>query len=249
MSDGEVTVNAVIRDHFRHCALPSYCDAAGGRRADPAGEPAALERLVARRASSSPQGRDTRATATDEVGIMEAVVTADSPLIGSTSARLGLRAHHQVNLVALSRSGEQLTQRLHAVTFRSGDVIALQGDLNVLPDTLGELRLLPLAARGMSLGRAATLLPLAVLAAAMALVALQPGAGGDRLLRRLGPAAAVSRAQPAGGLRGGRVADPDPAGRPDPGQRGRPHHRRHRPDRGLARRSRPAPAADRVRWR
>ena len=105
---------------------------------------------------------------------MEAVVTADSPLIGSTSAQLGLRAHHQVNLVALSRSGEQLTQRLHAVTFRSGDVIALQGDLNVLPDTLGELRLLPLAARGMSLGRGRNAyLPLAVLAAAMALVALQ----------------------------------------------------------------------------
>jgi di/tricarboxylate transporter len=53
-------------------------------------------------------------------------------------------------------------------------VIAFQGDLNTLPDTLGELRCLPLAARGMSLGRGRNAyLPIAVLAAAMASVALQ----------------------------------------------------------------------------
>ena len=64
------------------------------------------------------------------------------------------------------------------------------------------------------------MLPLAVLAAAMALVALQlvPVAiaffGAAVLLLLL------ARAQPARGLRGGRVADPGPAGRADPGQRG-----------------------------
>lgn len=175
LSEGEVTVNAVIRDQFRHYALPSYATLRAGDVLILQAEPAALERLVARaRLELATKDVTPEATATDEVGIMEAVVTAASPLIGSTSAQLGLRAHHQVNLVALSRSGEQLTQRLHAVTFRSGDVIALQGDLNVLPDTLGELRLLPLAPRGMSLGRGRNAyLPLAVLAAAMALVAFQ----------------------------------------------------------------------------
>jgi di/tricarboxylate transporter len=114
------------------------------------------------------------ATATDEVGVMEAVVTAASPLIGRSPKQLNLRARHQVNLVAVSRRGEQLTQQLRAIRFRAGDVIALQGDLNALPDTLGELRLLPLAARGMSLGRGRNgYVPLTVLAAAMALVALQ----------------------------------------------------------------------------
>ena len=63
---------------------------------------------------------------------MEAVVTADSPLIGRTPKQLNLRARHQVNLVAVSRSGEQLTQRLRAIQFRAGDVIALQGDLERL---------------------------------------------------------------------------------------------------------------------
>ena len=52
-----------------------------------------------------------------------------------------------------------------------------------------------------------------VLAAAMAARRAAAGAGGDRLLRRRGAAAAAARADPARGLRGGRVADPDPAGR------------------------------------
>ena len=175
LSDGEVAVNAVIRDRFRHYAPPSYSTLEAGDLLILQAEPAALERLIAR-AKLQLETKDVtpEATATDEVGVMEAVVTGNSSLIGRTAGELGLRARHQVNLVAVSRSGEQLTQRLHSVRFRSGDVIALQGDLNALPDTLGELRLLPLAARGMSLGRGRNAyLPLAVLAAAMALVAFQ----------------------------------------------------------------------------
>ena len=109
------------------------------------GEPAALERLVARaKLELATKDVAPEATATDEVGVMEAVVTADSPLVGRSPQELDLRDAHQVNLVALSRSGEQMTQRLRAITFRAGDVIALQGDLNTMPDTLGELRACPL---------------------------------------------------------------------------------------------------------
>ena len=175
MSDGEVTVNAIIRGRFRQYAPASHSIMQASDVLILQAEPAALERLVARaKLELATKDVAPEATATDEVGVMEAVVTAEFPADRPLPKELNLRARHQVNLVAVSRSGEQVTQQLRAITFRAGDVIALQGDLNTMPDTLGELRALPLASRGMSLGRGRNAyVPLAVLAAAMTLVALQ----------------------------------------------------------------------------
>jgi di/tricarboxylate transporter len=47
----------------------------------------------------------------------------------------------------------------------------LQGNLNTMPETLGELHLLPLAERDLRIGRKGSLVPVGVLAAAMILVA------------------------------------------------------------------------------
>ncbi len=80
---------------------------------------------------------------------------------------------HQINLLAVSRRGQRILHRLGSVRLRPGDVIVLQGDLSSMPEVLGELRLLPLAERSLSLGRGRRRwLPVLVLAAAMILVAL-----------------------------------------------------------------------------
>jgi di/tricarboxylate transporter len=56
---------------------------------------------------------------------------------------------------------------------KPGDVIVLQGNLNTMPEVLGELRCLPLAERSLALGRGRrSLLPIVVLAVAMLLTAL-----------------------------------------------------------------------------
>ena len=56
---------------------------------------------------------------------------------------------------------------------KAGDVIVLQGNLNTMPDALGELRCLPLAARDLRLGAGRqSILPLLVLLTAMAAVSL-----------------------------------------------------------------------------
>jgi di/tricarboxylate transporter len=173
LSEGDVTVTSIIRERHRR-----YTPAAGWTLyPDDAlilqGEPAALERLVARaglQLVTEDKAPDAEAEA-DDVGVMEAVVTADSDLVDRSPTQLALRGRYQVNLLAVSRSGERIVQRLRSIRFRPGDVIALQGNLNTLPDTLGELRLLPLAARSMPLGRSRRgYLAVAVLALAMALV-------------------------------------------------------------------------------
>ena len=54
---------------------------------------------------------------------------------------------------------------------RAGDVVVFRGNLAAMPETLGELHCLPLAERDLRIGRKASLVPILVLAAAMALVA------------------------------------------------------------------------------
>ena len=92
--------------------------------------------------------------------------------MASTAERLSLHERHQVNLIAISRSGKRFTERLRNIRLGTGDVIVLQGNLSRLPDTLKDLGCLPLAQRAIRLGSARrSLIPIVVLAIAMALVA------------------------------------------------------------------------------
>jgi di/tricarboxylate transporter len=106
------------------------------------------------------------------VGVIEGVVTGDSPLVGTSPASANLRERFAVSLLAVSRSGQRIAQRLSAVRFRPGDVLILKGPEAALPDALGSLRILPLTERSIALGRSRrSWIPLVVLGLSMALVA------------------------------------------------------------------------------
>ena len=138
------------------------------------GEPEALERIVALEKLKLIRDEAKHAVDTpdDEIGVMEAVVTAESELVDRSPMQAKLFDRYDVNLLAVSRSGRRITRRLRSVKLRAGDVIVLQGNLTTMPEALGALRCLPLAQRDLAIGRGRrSLLPLMVLAAAMALVA------------------------------------------------------------------------------
>lgn len=137
------------------------------------GEPQALERIVALEKLKLTRDEDAteKDTPTDEIGIMEAVITPDSQLIGSSVGQLKLFDRHGINLLAVSRTGRRIANRLRTVKLRAGDVVVLQGNLATMPETLGELHLLPLAERDLRIGRKGSLVPIGVLTAAMILVA------------------------------------------------------------------------------
>lgn len=173
LGEGEVEVIAVIRGTKRRF------DPAGNSviKADDVlilrGEPSALERIVALEKLTLIRDEESkeRDTPSDEVGIMEAVITPDSQLIGYSPGQLKLADRHGLNLLAVSRTGRRIANRLRTVKLRAGDVVVLQGNLKTMPETLGELHLLPLAERDLRIGRQGSLVPVAVLAAAMGLVA------------------------------------------------------------------------------
>ena len=177
LSEGDVHVRAIVRERFRrYTPTPAWT-----LHTDDLllleGEPAALERLVGAAKLRLVGGEDVgdeAAAEPDNIGVIEAVVSGDSPLVDRTPPQMRLSERFQTRLLAVSRSGERVAHRLRALKFRAGDVIVLQGDLNHMPEVLAELRCLPLAERDIRLGGGRHgYIPAVVLAVTMFLLAFQ----------------------------------------------------------------------------
>ncbi|HEY9579181.1 MAG TPA: SLC13 family permease [Rhizorhapis sp.] len=138
------------------------------------GQPDALERAIASHGLLlAGQHREVvTKTHSEDVGVIEAVVTAESMLVGRAAGRLRIHERYGLNLLAISRSGERLVKGLGDTILRPGDVVVLQGVLEFLPEHLRELGCLPLAERPLGLGSVRQrVLPVAILALAMGLTA------------------------------------------------------------------------------
>ncbi|MFU0503016.1 SLC13 family permease [Pseudaminobacter sp. NGMCC 1.201702] len=166
LAEGEAIVTSILRSGVRITPLPD----AVLREGDIVlveGDPEALDRLVAQAKLSVTGGRDTAEKATD-VEVVEAVIGENSMLIGWSAQRLDLYNRFNVNLLAVSRKGERLSERLGTITLRLGDVILLQGNRQALPEILRDVGLLPLAERKILLGSVRRgVVPVLILIAAM----------------------------------------------------------------------------------
>jgi di/tricarboxylate transporter len=175
LCDNEVLVTGIVREQTeRMMPLPD----AVLREGDIIlleGDPEALERGVARaRLELEGERRPTEGQdADEETGGIEAVIGPTSMLIGQSARRMALHERFNINLLAVSRSGNRFTERLRDITLQTGDVLVLKGDLSRLPDKLKQLGCLPLAEREIRLGNVRQgLVPLAVLGGAMVLTAV-----------------------------------------------------------------------------
>lgn len=167
MGEGVVTVAGVIRERFRRFVPAAGWVLRAGDVLLLRGEPGDLERLVARGRLLLAGGGEGAGEAT----VVEGVVTASSSAIGRTPRELGLDEKYGIGVLAVSRSGQRIGQLLSTVRLRAGDVVVLRSTSKLLPEALGELRILPLAERSIALGRShRSWVPLTVLAVAMGLV-------------------------------------------------------------------------------
>jgi di/tricarboxylate transporter len=92
------------------------------------------------------------AVGSKNIAIHEAIVMADSPLIGQTTSGLRMRSRYGVNLLAVSRRGKSIHRRLDHVLFMTGDVLMLQGRAHMLNDSITSMGCLPLFQRGVRIG-------------------------------------------------------------------------------------------------
>ncbi len=174
LGEGDVTVVALIRGGQRKAAPHANLHVRPGDRIVLEGEQQALEQLIARSRLKLTRADKPVATEepTEDIRVIEAVIEQGSPLVGESARRLNLHGEHGVNLLAVSRAGYRLSQRLRTMRFRVGDIVMLQGGERSLPGALTNLGLLPLAEREVRLGglrRVAA--PVLILAAAMLSIA------------------------------------------------------------------------------
>ena len=172
IGEGNVVVAAIIREKDRR-SIPTKSSTL---HADDIlvlqGDPHTL-RTIVEEGRLHLGGEPTKDERRGNVGVVEAVVMRNSPLVGCASTELRLRDRHGVSLIAISRQGQAITTHLRDVRFQAGDVLVLQGDLDDMPETLKNLDCLPLVDRATGLGRRRQeLLPLILVALAMVSVAL-----------------------------------------------------------------------------
>ncbi len=109
----------------------------------------------------------------DEVKVVEAVISVESTMRGKTAKRLDLRNRYGINLLAVARRGQQLRQQLSQMKLMSGDIVLLQGTEDTLQNAMAELGCLPLAERGLRFGRTRKIVPaLGIFVTAIVLAAL-----------------------------------------------------------------------------
>ncbi|MDW8371142.1 MAG: SLC13 family permease [Geminicoccaceae bacterium] len=132
-------------------------------------EPAGLRELLAK-AGLALAGRAGGESAKG-LAVVEAVVTAGSPLVGRTAAELALRERYALNLLAIRRGGDPPQARLALVPIQAGDTLMLEGPPELAVEELVELGCLPIVDRGVRLERPEIAWrPALVMLAAVALV-------------------------------------------------------------------------------
>jgi di/tricarboxylate transporter len=153
LGEGEVSVTAVLREDRTRTPLPD----AQLREGDIVllkGEPDALEQIVSE--ADLKLGRDDKTAETDdptdEIGVVEAVVRDSSAVVGRSVSDIELFQRLGINLIAVSRAGERIAERLKDIKLRAGDLVVLRGRHNRMPESLRELGMLPLVERTLALG-------------------------------------------------------------------------------------------------
>jgi di/tricarboxylate transporter len=171
--DGDVIATAIIRGHVHLTPLPDVRLAAGDTILME-GTASALDKVVSA-AGLALSGKPIRAGRGEagEISAIEAVVGNESRLIDISARSIALFHSYGINLLAVSRQGQRLREKLSEVRLRPGDVIVIQGNNRTLPTLLPELGLLPLAQREILLGAPRkAIIPVLILVAAMASTAL-----------------------------------------------------------------------------
>jgi di/tricarboxylate transporter len=160
MADGDVTVVGLFRGTRRSLAPPGESRLEGGDTLLLEGSPDALRALVSaagltlsRPAQEEAERAGIQALVAEELEAVEAVLRPGSPLIGQSPATLRLRSQYGVNLLGVSRQGRRVTTRMAEIILRSGDVVLLQAVPEKRAEAFRALSLLPLAERGVALGR------------------------------------------------------------------------------------------------
>lgn len=173
--DGDFAICALIRNRYRQHAPSGNTLIQKRDILVVESDPVILKKLLddAKLALMGSEEIENTPLNSDNVGVVEAVITNDSEMINATPKSLALRTRFGVNLLAARQTGKRGKERMRDIRLQSGDVVVLQGNLDYMPQTLRDLGCLPLAERKLLLGRdKKAILPVVILGLAVAATVL-----------------------------------------------------------------------------
>lgn len=154
VGEGEVTIAAIVRENYRRYVPSGHWVLFADDILVLEGDTTALAELVKRAGLKMVHDKDLEGVEKeDDIVLVEAVVEQRSTMIGHSIEEVNLRERFGANLLAISRRGRPIRQRLRRVRLQSGDLVVLQGREAAMADTLAELGCLPLAERDLAIGR------------------------------------------------------------------------------------------------
>ncbi len=105
--------------------------------------------------------------------LSEAVVAPGSSMIGRTPLSLRLTGRYGINLLAISRRGERVRERVGQVRLKIGDILLFQGDSERLSQVIPSLGCLPLGEKRITTGsRSMALLAFAIFALSLGIASI-----------------------------------------------------------------------------
>ncbi len=153
-AETEATIVGFIRGEEQYLAPPSLITLRTDDVIIVRADSEALKKLVdAGIKLAGSKEREERVLKSDKISVLEAVVKPNALIEGRTASSLNLHWVYGVSLLAVSRQGERLTERLGSIRFKAGDVLLLQGEEEALQKMLSILGCLPLAERGLRIGQ------------------------------------------------------------------------------------------------
>ena len=99
------------------------------------------------------EGPKASLLSSENVVLMEAVVPPRARIERRSVQTERLRSRYGVTLVAVSRQGRPIRERLMSLPIKAGDVLLLQGDPDRLSEAIAKIGCLPLAERGLQIGQ------------------------------------------------------------------------------------------------
>ena len=163
-ANGSVRVLAVVRESYRRILPQAHWVLESGDVLVLDCEPPVLQGLMERYSLQPSDGPIGRPGSLASVGIVEAVVTQSSDLIGHSPRASGLHDRFGVHLLAVGRNDDHPPGRLRRTPLHAGDILVLGGELDAMPATLASLGCLLLAERRLRVGlRLQITLPIATL--------------------------------------------------------------------------------------
>lgn len=179
-SEGDVIVTGLLRDKHRSLMPTGYTILQNEDILIVQADSASLKTFLDETGLELVASKSLNDLATsEEISVLEAVVTPQSVMVGKTVRNLRLRQQQNINLLAIARQGAPLRKRIRNIRFEAGDVLLLQGQADTLYESVAALECLPLAERNLRIGQtrrivlAIAIFATAIIATVLGLAAIQ----------------------------------------------------------------------------